>query len=102
MGDLAVGDLAVGDLVVGDLVAPFLDVDVVEMAGEADLGREAGEIGFILSPLKAAIGRTGSGVPVNAERGVGGSSLSCDRMGNTGVLPGLGLAGEKTRVGDMV
>jgi hypothetical protein len=91
-GRYAVGDPAVGDLV-GDLVRDD-DIDVAEMAGEADLGIEMGEMGFILSPLKAAMGRTGSGAPVNWVRGVGGSDLSGDRMGNTGVLPGLNLAGD--------
>ena len=96
-GRYAVGDPAVGDLV-GDLVRDD-DVGVAEVVGEAVLGIEMGEIGFILSPLKAAMGRTGSGAPVNWVRGVGGSDLSADRTGNTGVLPGLNLAGDMARGG---
>ena len=89
-----------GDPAVGDLVREY-DVDVVEVVGEAELGIEMGEMGFILSPLKAAIGRTGSGAPVYCARGVGGSDLSADKRGNTEVLLGLNFEGDMARGGGL-
>ena len=95
-GTHAEGDPAMGDLVVPVLV---LDEEAVETAGEAARAGEVGEIGFILSPLKAVFGRMGSDGIVKTERGVGGSVLSEEKTGNAGVLPGLSLSGDSERGG---